>query len=58
MGFAHEDLEYLLLLFEDGNDVFLHCPLRHQAHLEIESKENQGSIFKVIFPKERTYNPE
>jgi two-component system phosphate regulon sensor histidine kinase PhoR len=30
--------------------------MQHGAHLEIESKENQGSTFKVIFPKERLYH--
>ncbi len=41
-----------------GLAIVKHVLMQHQAHLEIESKENQGSIFKVIFPKERTYNPE
>ena len=41
-----------------GLAIVKHVLMQHQAHLEIESKENRGSIFKVIFPKERTYNPE
>jgi len=27
--------------------------MQHNAYLEIDSKENQGSIFRVVFPKER-----
>jgi len=30
--------------------------MQHNAHLEVESKENQGSIFKAVFPKERLYD--
>ena len=36
-----------------GLAIVKHVLMQHQAYLEIESKENQGSIFKVIFPKER-----
>ncbi len=36
-----------------GLAIVKHVLMQHQAYLEIESRENQGSIFKVIFPKER-----
>ena len=32
--------------------------MQHQAQLEIDSRENQGSTFKVIFPKERLSFPD
>ncbi len=38
-----------------GLAIVKHVLMQHNAHLEIESKENQGSLFKVIFPKERLY---
>ena len=38
-----------------GLAIVKHVLMQHQAYLEIESKENQGSLFKVIFPKERLY---
>lgn len=39
-----------------GLAIVKHVLMQHDAYLEIESKENQGSIFKVIFPKERLYH--
>ncbi len=39
-----------------GLAIVKHVLMQHGAHLEIESKENQGSIFKVVFPKERLYH--
>ncbi|TCB35298.1 phosphate regulon sensor histidine kinase PhoR [Acinetobacter sp. ANC 4910] len=39
-----------------GLAIVKHVLMQHNAHLEIESKENQGSIFKVVFPKERLYH--
>lgn len=39
-----------------GLAIVKHVLMQHQAHLEIESKENRGSIFKVVFPKERLYH--
>jgi len=30
--------------------------MQHNAHLEVESKENSGSTFKAVFPKERLYS--
>ena len=39
-----------------GLAIVKHVLMQHGAHLEIESKENQGSTFKVIFPKERLYH--
>lgn len=39
-----------------GLAIVKHVLMQHQAYLEIESKENQGSIFKVVFPKERLYH--
>ncbi len=41
-----------------GLAIVKHVLMQHQAHLEIESKENQGSTFKVIFPKERLSFPD
>jgi two-component system phosphate regulon sensor histidine kinase PhoR len=41
-----------------GLAIVKHVLMQHQAHLEIESKENQGSTFKVVFPKERLSFPE
>ena len=38
-----------------GLAIVKHVLMQHNAHLEVESKENQGSIFKVVFPKERLY---
>ena len=38
-----------------GLAIVKHVLMQHQAYLEIESKENQGSLFKVVFPKERLY---
>ena len=35
--------------------IVKHVLMQHNAHLEVESKENQGSIFKAVFPKERLY---
>ncbi|OTG80161.1 phosphate regulon sensor histidine kinase PhoR [Acinetobacter sp. ANC 5054] len=39
-----------------GLAIVKHVLMQHQAYLEIESKENRGSIFKVVFPKERLYH--
>ncbi|MEG0198593.1 MAG: phosphate regulon sensor histidine kinase PhoR, partial [Acinetobacter sp.] len=39
-----------------GLAIVKHVLMQHGAHLEIESKENQGSTFKVVFPKERLYH--
>ncbi len=41
-----------------GLAIVKHVLMQHQAHLEIESKENQGSTFKVVFPEERLSFPE
>ena len=41
-----------------GLAIVKHVLMQHQAYLDIESKENQGSIFKVYFPKERLSFPE
>lgn len=38
-----------------GLAIVKHVLMQHNAYLEVESKENQGSIFKVVFPKERLY---
>ena len=38
-----------------GLAIVKHVLMQHNAHLEVESKENQGSIFKAVFPKERLY---
>ncbi len=39
-----------------GLAIVKHVLMQHQAYLEIESKENRGSLFKVVFPKERLYH--
>lgn len=39
-----------------GLAIVKHVLMQHQAYLEVESKENRGSIFKVVFPKERLYH--
>ena len=39
-----------------GLAIVKHVLMQHDAYLEVESKENQGSIFKAIFPKERLYH--
>ena len=41
-----------------GLAIVKHVLMQHAAYLEVESKENQGSTFKVVFPKERLYNPD
>ena len=41
-----------------GLAIVKHVLMQHDAYLEIESKPNEGSIFKVIFPKERLMHPE
>lgn len=38
-----------------GLAIVKHVLMQHGAHLEIESKENQGSLFKAVFPKDRLY---
>lgn len=39
-----------------GLAIVKHVLMQHNAYLDIESKENQGSIFKAVFPKERLYD--
>jgi two-component system, OmpR family, phosphate regulon sensor histidine kinase PhoR len=41
-----------------GLAIVKHVLMQHDAYLEIESSANQGSIFKVVFPKERLFQPE
>lgn len=41
-----------------GLAIVKHVLAQHDAYLEIESKEQLGSIFKVIFPKHRLQPPE
>ncbi|WP_347456114.1 phosphate regulon sensor histidine kinase PhoR [Acinetobacter thermotolerans] len=41
-----------------GLAIVKHVLMQHQAQLVIESKENEGSTFKVIFPKERLSFPD
>ncbi len=41
-----------------GLAIVKHVLMQHQAQLEIDSRENQGSTFKVIFPKERLSFPD
>ncbi|MFW2044340.1 ATP-binding protein, partial [Acinetobacter sp. ULE_I053] len=36
-----------------GLAIVKHVLMQHNAYLEIDSKENRGSIFRVVFPKER-----
>lgn len=38
-----------------GLAIVKHVLMQHGAHIEIESKENQGSTFIAVFPKERLY---
>lgn len=38
-----------------GLAIVKHVLMQHGGHLEIESKENQGSTFIAVFPKERLY---
>ncbi|WP_343597838.1 phosphate regulon sensor histidine kinase PhoR [Acinetobacter sp.] len=38
-----------------GLAIVKHVLMQHNAHLEIESRPNQGSCFKAVFPKERLY---
>ena len=38
-----------------GLAIVKHVLMQHGAHLEISSKENEGSIFTAVFPKERLY---
>jgi two-component system, OmpR family, phosphate regulon sensor histidine kinase PhoR len=38
-----------------GLAIVKHVLMQHNAYLEVESKENQGSTFKVVFPKDRLY---
>lgn len=40
-----------------GLAIVKHVLMQHNAHLEVESKENNGSTFKAVFPKERLYSP-
>ena len=39
-----------------GLAIVKHVLMQHNAYLEVESKENEGSTFKVVFPKERLYD--
>ncbi|UNW07127.1 phosphate regulon sensor histidine kinase PhoR [Acinetobacter variabilis] len=41
-----------------GLAIVKHVLMQHQAQLEIDSRENQGSTFKVIFTKERLSFPD
>lgn len=41
-----------------GLAIVKHVLAQHDAFLEIESKEQQGSIFKAVFPKHRLHGPE
>jgi two-component system, OmpR family, phosphate regulon sensor histidine kinase PhoR len=41
-----------------GLAIVKHVLMQHQAYLEIDSKENQGSTFRVMFPKERLSVPD
>ncbi|MCH7313870.1 phosphate regulon sensor histidine kinase PhoR [Acinetobacter sp. ANC 3882] len=38
-----------------GLAIVKHVLMQHGAHLEITSKENEGSTFTAVFPKERLY---
>ena len=38
-----------------GLAIVKHVLMQHSAHLEISSKENEGSTFTAVFPKERLY---
>lgn len=38
-----------------GLAIVKHVLMQHGAHIEVESKENQGSTFIAVFPKERLY---
>ncbi len=39
-----------------GLAIVKHVLMQHGAHLEVESIENRGSIFKAVFPKENLYS--
>lgn len=39
-----------------GLAIVKHVLMQHHAHLEVHSKENEGSTFTAIFPKERLYH--
>ncbi|MEB3754918.1 phosphate regulon sensor histidine kinase PhoR [Acinetobacter sp. MD2(2019)] len=41
-----------------GLAIVKHVLMQHGAHLKIESRPNQGSCFKAVFPKERLYQTE
>ncbi|AOA59776.1 phosphate regulon sensor histidine kinase PhoR [Acinetobacter larvae] len=38
-----------------GLAIVKHVLMQHAAHLEVESVENQGSVFKAVFPKSALY---
>ena len=38
-----------------GLAIVKHVLMQHGAHIEVDSKENQGSTFIAVFPKERLY---
>ncbi|EKU38152.1 phosphate regulon sensor histidine kinase PhoR [Acinetobacter sp. AYS6] len=39
-----------------GLAIVKHVLMQHGAYLDVQSKENEGSTFTVVFPKERLYN--
>lgn len=39
-----------------GLAIVKHVLMQHNAYLDVESKENQGSTFKAVFPKDRLYD--
>lgn len=41
-----------------GLAIVKHVLAQHDAHLEIESQEQIGSIFKAVFPNTRLHNPD
>jgi len=41
-----------------GLAIVKHVLMQHDAHLEVESIENQGSTFKAVFPKDHLYTAE
>ncbi|WP_130803903.1 phosphate regulon sensor histidine kinase PhoR [Acinetobacter ihumii] len=38
-----------------GLAIVKHVLMQHGAYLDVISKENEGSVFKAVFPKERLY---
>lgn len=39
-----------------GLAIVKHVLMQHGAYLDVQSKENEGSTFTAVFPKERLYN--